>query len=150
MHMSVVTLLILLILLVLIVLLATVGRKLSELRKYDVAYGCFLFCGFVILPNMIASLIPMSMQTEAIFVLGVFGPLMFVTLVALIVAIGLSISLRHHKPLVVISLLTVVVAFVAATPFVPAVFVLVPYAVMTIWLSLRWFLVLRKQLGKNV
>ena len=148
--MSLGLLLLLLVFLVLLVLLATVGHKLSELVKYDVAYGCFLFCGLVSLLFMIGSFVPMSNGVAAMLGIGVGVPLMIISIVAMIVGIGFTIFLRHHKPLVILSLLTVFVAFVIATQFVPAVLVLVPYAVLTIGLSCRWFFFLRKRWDKNV
>ena len=145
----------LLLLLVLLLLLATVGRKLSELVKYDVAYGCFLFCGLVSLLYlvMIADFIPMSTQTALLIGLVVAFPLMIVSIVAMVVGISLTIFLRHHKPLVILTFLTVIVAFVIPTQFGPEVLhalVLILYIVMTIGLSFRWFLILRKRWGKNI
>ena len=104
-------------------------------RKYDVAYGCFLYIGLLNLFFMIAGFIPMGTQTAAIFGYIVGVPLGVVAIVALVVGIGYAISLRDHMPLGILSLSTIIYIIVLASQFGPPVLptlLLILYIVITL------------------
>ncbi len=123
------------------------------LRKYDVAYGCFLFCGVAVLLISELSFIPMDDGTAGGLGFLVFIPLSLVALVAMAVGIGYTIRLYNHWPLVVLSLLSVLFIAEVVTEYGSAkLYNAVPilYGLSASGFSLAWFLILRKRWGKNV
>ena len=139
----------------------------DTLRKYDVAYGCFLFCGVVVLfLNSLYYVFAIDEETAIYLAVVVAIPLTMVSLGVMVVGIGFSIWLYHHWPLVVLSLLSVLfiaevfteygpVLFIADifmfTGYGPALYDAAPilYGLSACGFSLRWFLFLRKRWGKN-
>lgn len=120
----------------------------DTLRKYDLAYGCFLFCGLVVLFLGILSFIPMDDGIAGGLGFLVFIPLSMASLVAMVVGIGFSIRFYHHWPLVVLSLLSVLFIAEVVTEYGPAMLynaVPILYGISACGFSLAWFLVLRKR-----
>ena len=76
-------------------------------QKYDIAYGCFLFCGVVALSISCLSFIPMDTGIAGGLGFLVVIPLSMASLVAMVIGIGYTIRLYHHWPLVALSLLSV-------------------------------------------
>jgi hypothetical protein len=127
---------------------------MTETRlRYDVAYGCFFFCGVVALLISTISVIPMDTGTSGGLGFMVLIPLSIASLVAMVIGISYTIRFRQHRPLVVLSLFSVlfvaeVVTEYGSVKFYNAVSTL--YGLTTCGFSLAWFFVLRKQKCKDV
>ena len=117
-----------------------------SLREYDIAYSCFLFCGIVALLNSTLSYIPMDSGIAGGLGFLVFIPLFIATLAAMVIAIGYTIKLYHHWPLIILSILSVIFVAEVFTEYGPVMFyniVLIVYAVSTTLISLTWFFIYR-------
>ena len=117
-------------------------------RKYDIAYGCFLFSGVVALSISGLSFIPMDTGSAGGLGFLVLVPLSITLLVAMVVGIGCTIQLYYHWPLIVLSLLSVLFVAELVTEYGSAKFYnIVPilYGVITCVFSAAWFLVFRKR-----
>jgi hypothetical protein len=114
--------------------------------KYDLAYGCFLFCGASAL--VIGVMGAFSMDSGAAGVLGflVAIPLALASIAALVVGIVLSLSLWRHRPLLLLAGMSILfvaevvseagsVAFYNAAPFL--------YGIGSLAICGIWFAVLR-------
>lgn len=127
---------------------------MTETRlRYDIAYGCFFFCGVVDLLISTLSVIPMDTGDAGGLGFLVLIPLSIASLVTVVVGISYTIRFRKHWPLVVLSLMSVLFVTEAVTEYGSAKFynaVSIIYGVTTCGISLVWFLVLRKQKGKEV
>lgn len=122
-------------------------------QQYDIAYGCFLFIGVVLLFISILSFIPMGNGVAGGLGFLVMIPLAIASLMAMVVGIGYSARLYHHWPLVFLSLLSILFVAEMVTEYGPVAFynmVPVLYGASTCAFSLVWFLILRKRWGKDV
>jgi len=122
-------------------------------RKFDVAYGCFLFCGVAAL--LISSLSFITIDTGTAGVLGflVAIPLSMVSLVAMLVGIGYTIRPYHHWPLVALSLFSLLFLAEVITEYGSAEFynaVPILYGLSACGFSFAWFLFLRKRWEREV
>lgn len=114
--------------------------------NYDIAYGCFLFCGMAALIISSLSFIPIDPGILGFFVVM---PLFMVSLVAMAIGIGYTIRLYHHWPLVVISLFSVLFVAEVVADYGSVVLPIL-YGISACVFSFAWFLVLRKRWGGKV
>lgn len=117
---------------------------------YDFTYGCFLFCGVSILLIYILGIIPIPMDSGAAGYIGflVLIPLSMVSLLAMVFGIGASIWLYHHRPFVIMSILSVLLIAEVIYEYGPVSFYNMSplfYGVITCILSLKWFFRLRSK-----
>src|SRR5436189_3717458 len=82
--------------------------------KYDLAYGCFLFCGMIALLVTVIGKAAKDDNTSALLGFFVAIPLAFASFVAVVAALVLSMMLWKHWPLLVLSALTVLSVAVVA------------------------------------
>jgi hypothetical protein len=114
--------------------------------KYDLAYGCFLFCGASALVVGIMSSIPMNSGAAGVLGFLVAIPLAVASIAALVVGIVLSLLLWRHWPLLLLTGMTILfvtevvteagtTAFYNAAPFL--------YGIGSLAICGIWFFVVR-------
>lgn len=118
----------------------------KDRSKYDLAYGCFLFCGASALVVGIMGAIPMDSGAAGVLGFLVAIPLALASIGALVVGIVLTLLLWRHWPLLLLSGMTILfvaeivteagpVAFYNAVPFL--------YGIGSLAICGTWFSVLR-------
>lgn len=123
------------------------------LLKYDIAYGCFLFCGVTALFIGSLSFIPMDDGTAGGLGFLVVIPLSMASLAAMAVGLVSTILLYRHWPLIVLSFSSVLFLAVTVTEYGSVQFynvVPILYGLGACGFSFAWFLILRRRRGKNV
>ena len=116
--------------------------------KYDLAYGCFLFCGMMALLVTVIGKAAKDDNTSALLGFFVAIPLAFASFVAVVAALVLSMMLWRHWPLLILSALTVLSAAVVALVHGSEAFynsAAILYGVGVVAMTGLWFLVLRKR-----
>lgn len=114
--------------------------------KYDLAYGCFLFCGASVLVIGVMGAIPMNSGAAGGLGFLVAIPLALAFIAALVVGIVLSLLLWRHWPLPLLAAMTILlgaevileagpVAFYNGVPFI--------YGLGSLIICGIWFTVLR-------
>ena len=116
--------------------------------EYDLAHGCFLFCGFTALIISGMSAIPMDSGTAGGLGFLVAIPLVLASLVAM--GLGFLMSLLHWDDWLLVTLSGMTVLFLAevlveygSTAFYNAV--PVAYGIGVVTISGAWFVVLRRK-----
>lgn len=128
--------------------------KNKAVRRYDIAYACFLCIGTILVVLiLIFELLPFNTEFLTILSMIFALPIIIVLFLAGVWGVVLSIKLRREWQLSLLSLLTlgVPVIFWAAGEFQPqdqsiAGWYLVPYIILTLVIPLIWFLSRRKRL----
>lgn len=120
--------------------------------EYDIAYGCFFFCGLAAIGIISVILIIdfTDAGTAAALGFGVLMPLSITTLIAMLIGITFSIRLRQHWPLVFLSIMPVFLLAGLLTEYCVAAFYNVApiiYGIVAVAFSAAWFIVLRKRIG---
>src|SRR5262245_7900353 len=116
--------------------------------KYDLAYGCFLFCGLTALFASLMEIVPMDEGTAMLLGRLVALPLILGSLVALVARIVLCVRLWKHWPLVILSGMSVLLIARILTQYGGiALFkrVAIVYSVGVVAISGLWFLALRRR-----
>lgn len=123
------------------------------LRKFDVAYGCFMFCGVTALLVGGLSYVSMDVTTSSAFGFFVFIPMTLASLVAMAIGIGIAIKFYYYWPLGILALLSILfVAELVTESGSVEFFNLAPilYGTGACWISLWWFLMARKRWRRNI
>jgi len=121
--------------------LSTRGNR----SQYDVAYGCFLFCGLVVLSISAVAYVPMGEGT-AVFLLFWAVPPFFVSFVCMLIGIVLSVRLWQDRTLLILSVMSVLLIGVMIFEYGSSAFynaVPVVYGIGVVTVSGVWFLILR-------
>jgi len=126
----------------------TSGNRKRLRKQLNTAYGCFLFCGLMILFTIILSYIPMDNGTAGTIGFLILVPLFLIWLITNIAGLWLAIKLWHYSEFRILTCTTLIVIIEMLSEAGPAELyntVLLLYAVITTILPLRWFFVRRKQ-----
>lgn len=125
--------------------------KNKAMRRYDVAYACFLCLGTIfVLSYIFALLMPEELLIMLVMIFAL--PIIIVSFLAAVLGVILSIKLWREWQLSLLSLLTIAVPVIAwLTEFNPrsqfvADWYVVPYSILALAISLIWFLSRRKRL----
>lgn len=125
----------------------------KHISKYDFAYGLFFICGLLILILGIVSIIPVDLNTAAALGFSVGIPLTMISLLLMVIAILYTVFLRRNKPLVGLSLITILFIIEMlgeyGPPFLYNVSPII-YGTVSITITILWFLVYRKRINKSV
>lgn len=121
--------------------------------KYDLAYGCFTFCGlFALIMSAIEAGLPNHDIAVGLgfLILVLMIPLMLTLGGAMLTGVALSLHLWKHWPLLVLSAMSVgVVATMEMTEFGSTKLfyksVAVVYGILVFVVSGLWFVVLRRR-----
>lgn len=120
------------------------GRR----SEYDLAYGCFLLCGLMVLIISAMSAIPMDSGIAGGLGFLVAIPLFLTSLVAMVSGLVLSVRLWKDRPLVILSGMSILFIAEFLTEYGSTAFynaVPVVYGVGVVAISSVWFLVLRRR-----
>lgn len=117
---------------------------------YDVAYGCFLFSGLIVLGLAGVRLSSTDAEWDsgggAVFFLLL--PLIFIPAIPMIVGIALTLRIRTHGPLVALAAGTILIvagAFMESVPERVEMAGAIIYGVMALVACIFWFAVLRRK-----
>jgi hypothetical protein len=116
--------------------------------EYDLAHGCFLFCGLTALIIAAMSAIPMDDGTAGGLGFLVIIPLSLASLAAIVVGIVLSVRIWNEWALVILSGMSLLFIAEVFTEYGSTAFynaVPVAYGIGVTAISVVWFLVLRRR-----
>jgi len=122
------------------------------IKSYDFTYGCFLFCGVIVLLTAVISLIPMNTGTAGGIGFFVLIPLSVVTIIVLFIGLWRALILQKQIALTVLAGISVLFVAEIMTEFGSPLFYNIvnwTYGSIAILLPLRWFFIKRKNYGKN-
>jgi len=125
------------------------NRQTGNNRRINTAYGCFLFCGLVVLSISSVSLVPMDSGTAGSIGMLFILPATIAALIAMLAGCVLSIGLRNRKQLPVLAALSMIyLLLVIYEPFSADILNIINwlYGATATALPLFWFLLTRKQL----
>lgn len=114
--------------------------------KYDLAYGCFSYCGFAALVVGVVSAMPMDSDAAGVFGFLLAIPLALGALAAMLVGLALSALLWKHWPLLILSAMTILFVAEVVTEYGSvALYNIAPliYGIGTLVISGIWFAILR-------
>ncbi len=129
-----------------------IGVSLSEglsirgnRSQYDVAYGCFLFCGLATLSISAVMYAPID-EGLKVFLLFWASPLILASLVVMLIGIVLSVRLWRHWALLILSIMSVLYVAEMVFEYGSSAFynaVPVVYGIGVVTICGVWFLILR-------
>ena len=120
----------------------------QKLRSYDIAYGCFAFCGGAAFFIGALSFVPMGPGVAGGIGILMGGPITVAAIVAMGAGLVYTVILYQHWPFIVLSILTVLFAAEIVTEFGPVeLYNLAPiiYGVITSTFGLAWAMKFRRE-----
>lgn len=116
--------------------------------QYDLAYGCFAFCGLVALLIGLFTFLPFGFESAGGFGYLLLIPLTAMALGAMLLGLVFALRLLRHWPLALLALASLLLIAEIVTEFGPVLlFNLAPliYGVIACGFGGAWFFVLRKR-----
>ncbi len=118
--------------------------------QYDVAYGCFAFCGLVALLIGLFTFLPFGFGAAGGFGYLLLIPLTAMSLGAMLLGLIFAARLFRHWPLALLALVSLLFIAEIVTEFGPVLlFNLAPlaYGLVTCAFGIAWFLFRRKRVS---
>ncbi len=120
----------------------------TRLWQYDLAYGCFVFCGLVALLIGIFTFMPFGFGSAGGFGYLLLIPLTAMSLGAMLLGLVFALRLYRHWPLALLALASLLFVAEIVTEFGSVfLFNIAPliYGVLACGLGGNWFFALRKR-----
>lgn len=120
----------------------------ANLWQYDMAYGCFTFCGLVALLIGMFTFLPIGFESAGGFGYLLLIPLTAMSLGAMLLGLVFAARLLRHRPLALLTLASLLLVAEIVTEFGPVLlFNLAPliYGVIACGLGCVWFFALRRR-----
>lgn len=127
-------------------------RPPIDLWQYDLAYGCFTFCGFVALLIGLFTFLPFGFGAAGGFGYLLLIPLTAMSFGAILVGIGFAIRLYRHWPLALLALLSLLLIAEVITEFGSVLwFNLAPllYGAVACGFGVAWLCYFRRRLPRG-
>lgn len=120
----------------------------TDLWQYDLAYGCFTFCGLVALLVGLFTFLPIGFESAGGFGYLLLIPLTAMSLGAMLLGLIFALRLHRHWPLALLALVSLLLIAEIVTEFGPVLlFNLAPliYGIFACGFGSAWFFALRKR-----
>ena len=120
--------------------------------QYDLAYGCFTFCGLVALLIGLFTFLPIGFDSAGGFGYLLLIPLTAMSFGAMLLGLIMAARLFRHRPLALLALVSLLFVAEIVTEFGPVLlFNLAPliYGLVACGFGGAWFFALRKRLRRE-